>query len=239
MGFIRTRLQQNFCPNGFLSTCGFFGDSVIARFAKDHKPPYGVQASFGIEVQPFKDAVLDITGLHVRGVHLGSFYNVNQPPQNGCPATLTQLARRRRIKNLTITWLRFRETALRFFHSREPRSRTSPSISKLTRSGIRNGTGCLSTSTSGQATTSDMGISYTWSKGIDNGPNPSFVLIPQDSCCFNKERAVSSDSVSNRFVANATLYGPEHKNAFVNGWQLGTIVTLESPHYFTKFAGST
>ena len=25
------------------------------------------------------------------------------------------------------------------------------------------------------------GASYTWSKGIDNGPNPSFVLIPQDS----------------------------------------------------------
>ena len=24
-------------------------------------------------------------------------------------------------------------------------------------------------------------ISYTWSHSIDNGPNPSFVLIPQDS----------------------------------------------------------
>jgi hypothetical protein len=83
-----------------------------------------------------------------------------------------------------------------------------------------------------------MGLSYTWSRGIDNGPNPSFVLIPQDSCCFDRERAISSDSVNNRFVANATLYGPEHKNALLNGWQLGTIITLESPHYFTKFAGS-
>jgi hypothetical protein len=39
-------------------------------------------------------------------------------------------------------------------------------------------------------------------------------------------------------VANAILYGPEHMNAIVNGWQLGTIVSIESPHYFTKFAGS-
>src|SRR5437016_11989235 len=57
-------------------------DAVIVRFVKNHKPPYGAQASLGFEVQPFKDAVLDITGMHVRGVHLGSFYNVNQPDAN-------------------------------------------------------------------------------------------------------------------------------------------------------------
>jgi len=83
-----------------------------------------------------------------------------------------------------------------------------------------------------------FGLSYTWSKGIDNGPNPSFVLIPQDSCCFGKERALSSDSVSQRFVGNFILTGPTHKNAIINGWQLSSIVTLETPHYFTKFAGS-
>src|SRR5437764_5706383 len=42
-------------------------DAVIVRFVKNHKPPYGAQASLGFEVQPFKDAVLDITGMHVRG----------------------------------------------------------------------------------------------------------------------------------------------------------------------------
>jgi hypothetical protein len=82
------------------------------------------------------------------------------------------------------------------------------------------------------------GFSYTWSKGIDNGPNPSFVLIPQDSCCFNRERAVSSDSIAHRFVGNAIFYGPEHMNAVLNGWQFSTIVSLQSPDYFTKFAGS-
>src|SRR5207302_8861745 len=57
-------------------------DAVIVRFVNNHKPPYGAQASFGVEFQPFKDAVLDITGMHVRGIHLGSFWNVNQPDPN-------------------------------------------------------------------------------------------------------------------------------------------------------------
>ncbi len=56
------------------------------------------------------------------------------------------------------------------------------------------------------------GASYTWSKGIDNGPNPSFVLIPQDTCCFDKERALSADHVAHRFVGNATVAGPTNIN---------------------------
>ena len=52
------------------------------RFVKNHKPPYGAQASLGVELQPFKDTILSVTGMHVRGVHLGSFYNVNQPDAN-------------------------------------------------------------------------------------------------------------------------------------------------------------
>ena len=43
--------------------------------------------------------------------------------------------------------------------------------------------------------------------------------------------------MSQRFVGNFTLQGPTNKNVVVNGWQLSTIVSLESPHYFTKFAG--
>jgi hypothetical protein len=89
-----------------------------------------------------------------------------------------------------------------------------------------------------------MGVSYTFSKGIDNGPNPSFVLIPQDSnetatgvTGFRGERALSSDSVKHRFVANATFTTPEHTARLLRGWELGTILTFESPHYFTKFAG--
>ena len=83
-----------------------------------------------------------------------------------------------------------------------------------------------------------FGLSYTWSKGIDNGPNPSFVLIPQDSLHFDRESAVSADHTPHRFVANAILTGPTKRHFLINDWELSTIVSLESPHYFTKFAGS-
>jgi hypothetical protein len=82
-----------------------------------------------------------------------------------------------------------------------------------------------------------MGVSYTWSKGIDDGPNPSFVLIPQDSKNLKAERAISSDDIGQRFVLNTTLDGPTHMNPVLNNFHLGMIVTLQSPDYFTKFAG--
>jgi hypothetical protein len=83
-----------------------------------------------------------------------------------------------------------------------------------------------------------IGASYTWSKTIDDGPNPSFVLIPQDNTLgLRAERTISSDHAAHRFVLNTTIAGPTNVNPIVNGWELATIVTLESPHYFTKFAG--
>jgi len=219
-------------------------DAVIARFAKDHKPPYGAQVSAGIEFQPFQDAVVDVTGLHVRGVHLGSFYNVNQPDPSGqLPFHDSQgdLG----LKNMYCA--------------------NFPCFPPVIAPGVRCAvfTGCpLPAGFLGYAVDFEadsrwdsqwdgllvnfnkrmshhigFGLSYTWSKGIDDGPNPSFVLIPQDSSNFRAERAVSSDFASQRFVGNFTVAGPQNLNRVLNGWQLGMIVTLESPHYFTKFAG--
>jgi hypothetical protein len=222
--------------DGFLSGCGFFGDSVIVRFAKDHKPPYGVQASLGLEFQPFKDTVIDITYLHVRGIHLGSFYNINQPPPNGCQQSVHNSKGQAGLKD--------------DYHVVE-----DPAACTLT---IFPGTGQPNIAVYFEADSKwdsvydgllinlnkrvshhiGFGLSYTWSKGIDNGPNPSFVLIPQDSLHFDRERAVSSDHTPHRFVANAILTGPTKKQFLINDWELSTIVSLEAPHYFTKFAGS-
>src|SRR5258707_5336274 len=62
-----------------ISNCGFFGPSVVVRFDQNHRNPYGVQASLALEFEPLPDTTVSISGLHVRGVHLGSFFNVNQP----------------------------------------------------------------------------------------------------------------------------------------------------------------
>jgi hypothetical protein len=225
-------------------------EAVIVRFVKNHKPPYGAQASLGFEIQPFKDTVLSITGMHVRGVHLGSFYNVNQPDANTFYNTGA-------------------EAASHTVH--DSHGNAGPKNYYCGTTGPTNPTDCLPGTLFGvipnirtfpygvdfEADSKwdsqwdgllvdfnkrlthhiGWGVSYTWSKGIDNGPNPSFVLIPQDTCCFNRERAVSADYVKHRFVGNATLEGPSHLNPILNGWQLGMIVSLETPHYFTKFAG--
>jgi hypothetical protein len=224
-----------FCPSGFLSTCGFFGDSVIVRFAKDHKPPYGAQASFGVEFQPTKDTVLDITGLHVRGIHLGSFWNVNQPPAS-CQVTGHDSQGQSGPKNDYHILLTPQCGSPANFLP----GTVQPNVAVYFEADSKwdsQWDGLLVNFNKQLTKHVGWGLSYTWSKGIDNGPNPSFVLIPQDSCCFNRERAVSSDSVAHRFVGNVILRGPTHMNRVVDNWQLGTIVTLESPHYFTKFAG--
>src|SRR5262249_25106286 len=82
-----------------------------------------------------------------------------------------------------------------------------------------------------------FGVSYTLSKSIDDGPNPSFVLIPVDSKNFGQERALSSDDARHRFVGNAIFAGPTSGNYLRRDYLLSFIVTLESPHRFTKFAG--
>ena len=231
-----------FCSGGVLSGCAFFGDSVIVRFAQDHKPPYGVQASFGVEFQPFRDATLEITGMHVRGVHLGSFWNVNQPNQNGCPATAHDSRGDvgQKFDYHVVAVPGNCATVLPFPGTR-PLPPGSPTVAVYFEADSKwdsQWDGLLINLTKRVSHHVGYGLSYTWSKGIDNGPNPSFVLIPQDSCCFNRERAISSDNVSHRFVGNATIYGPEHMNPVLNGWQLSTIVSLQTPNYFTKFAGS-
>jgi len=219
-------------------------DAVIVRFAKDHKPAYGAQASLGIEFQPFKDAVLDITGLHVRGIHLGSFYNVNQPDPSGqlpfhdsrggigmknmyCanfPCTPPVIAPG--VRCAVFTGCAVPSGFLGFAVDFEADSKWDSQWD-----------GLLVTFNKRMTKHVGWGMSYTWSKGIDNGPNPSFVLIPQDTCCFDKERALSADHVASRFVGNATFAGPTHMNALVDNWRMGMIVTLQTPHYFTKFAG--
>ena len=241
---------QGLLGPGLGSTATYPGpslDAVIVRFAKDHKPAYGAQVSLGVEVQPFKDAVLDITGLHVRGIHLGSFYNVNQPD----PTQQQTLHDSRGNTGTKKVYCANPDCGPIFPQFISPGVRCAFFTGCPVPSGFvgfavdfeadskwdSQWDGLLVTFNKRMTNHIGWGLSYTWSKGIDNGPNPSFVLIPQDTCCFDKERALSADHVAHRFVGNATLAGPTHMNPFVNNWELGMIVSLQTPHYFTKFAG--
>jgi len=192
--------------------------ATIARFTKNHKQPYGIQNSLSLEFEPAKDTVLNISYLRTHGVHLGSFYNINQAP-NGCSPPLHDskgdVGCKEQFKAASPNFVFF-EADSRWY------SEFDGLLVNLNRR-VTHRVG--------------FGISYTWSKSLDDGPNPSFVLIPQDTFDFRGEKALSADHAAHRFVGNATFEGPTHRNAVLNNWQLSTIVSLESPHYFTKFAG--
>lgn len=213
-----------------ISQCAFFGDATIVRFVQDHKHPYGIQTSLSVDFQPLPETAMSLTFLHVRGVHLGSFFNVNQPdPTFSLP-----------------------------FHDSEGRTGNKnlycavPAICPFTPGARDPRWGVYFEATSRWDSTYDgllinvnkrlshhfsYGISYTFAKSLDNGPNPSFVLIPQDSNNFQAERAISADDVRHRFVLNGAVETPKTWNVAARGFLFSTIITIQSPQYFTKFAG--
>jgi hypothetical protein len=191
------------------------------RFTKNHRQPYGIQNSLSLEFEPVKDHVLNISYLRTHGVHLGSFYNINQASNPVNP----QICGLHDSNGDTGCKAQFVPASANFLFF-EADSRWYSEFDGLLVNLNKRITHHVG-----------YGISYTWSKSLDNGPNPSFVLIPQDTFNFGAEKALSADHVAHRFVGNAIFEGPTHKNVVLNNWQLSTIVSLESPHYFTKFAG--
>ena len=215
-----------------ITNCGFYGPSVIVRFDQNHKNPYGIQASLAVEFEPLRDTSVSISGLHIRGVHLGSFFNVNQPDPNTTlgPQMLHDSQGRVGPKNIYCTALPCPfNPGVRTFPIAVYFEATSRWDSQYD--------GLLINVNKRLAHNFSFGVSYTWSKSIDDGPNPSFVLIPQDSQNFRAERALSSDDVRNRLVLNGTLTTPKTWNLFARDFEVGLITTIQSPMRFTKFAG--
>jgi hypothetical protein len=225
---VKTAVYPRFAP-------GPGGDAqkaTIVRFARDHQAPYGIQMSFGFEIQPAAGTAFSASYLRVRGVHLGSFFNVNQPDASGTTeagtpdyAAFRPLASCRPcLLNRRIAVPGFRNPEFGVFFEADSRWNSTYD-------------GLLVNLNQRVKKALSFGISYTFSKTIDDGPNPSFVLIPVNSSRIDLERAVSSDDARHRFVGNATLATPTDANALVRDFQLSFIATLESPHRFTKFAG--
>jgi outer membrane receptor protein involved in Fe transport len=213
-----------------ISNCGFFGPSVVVRFDQNHKNPYGVQASLAVEFNPLPETTVSISGLHVRGVHLGSFFNVNQPDPTTV-VTVHDSQGRTGPKNLYCSV----PAACPF----TPGVRTFPIAIyfEATSRWDSQYDGLLVNVNRRLARNFSFGLSYTWAKSIDDGPNPSFVLIPQDSQNFRAERALSSDDVRNRIVVNGTVTTPKSWNPFVRDFLFSLIATVQSPMRFSKFAG--
>src|SRR5206468_1739536 len=94
--------------------------------------------------------------------------------------------------------------------------------------------------------------SYTWSKAIDTGSGirqpPGDIHILQNEFCPKCDRGLSSFHTSHRFVTSVLYELPVGKgrrllnyggpaNAIHGGWQLGSIVTLQTGFPQNVFAG--
>lgn len=243
------------CPGGTLAGCGFLQDATIVRFDQNHQNPYGIQSSVSLEFQPFKDATFSISGIHLRGVHLGSFFNVNQPD----PTDTVQVFTSGGQKICKDVYFNFAAVG---FPAPPPPCSSYPAAFAIPNTphvnaipGFRNNQfsvffeaaskwdsvydGLLLNFNKRLSHNFSYELSYTYAHSIDNGPNPSFVLIPQDSNGgnFSAERANSADDVRHRFVGNATFESPKTWNVALRNFALSTIVTLQSPQFFTKYAG--
>jgi len=242
-----------FCPpTGTLASCGFFGPSTIVRFDKNHKNPYGIQSSLAIEFSPLKDTTVSLSYLRVKGVHLGSFYNVNQPnPQGqvlvhdskghaGCkneyfvvPSLAPDPTCGSTYSNPFFDGLPGTACELNGITCPENYAVYFVATSRWN----SNWNGLLVNLNKRYSSHFSAGISYTYAHSIDDGPNPSFVLIPQDSGNFRREKANSADDIRHRFVLNGTLASSTTGSMWLRDFQLSTIITLQSHEFFTKFAG--
>jgi hypothetical protein len=239
----------------FLSQCidSFFGPSTVVRFDKNHKNPYGIQSSLAIEFNPFKDTTVSVSYLRVKGVHLGSFYNVNQPNPTG-QVLVHDSHGNTGCKNVYFLIPFGLTTNAQCGHTYAiPGSAGVPGTAcelngitcpenyaiyfEATSRWNSNWNGLLVNLNKRFSQRFSAEISYTYAHSIDDGPNPSFVLIPQDSGNIRNEKANSADDIRHRVVMNGTLASPTTGSMWTRDFQISTIITLQSPEFFTKFAG--
>jgi len=248
---------EPFCPDGTLASCGFLQDATIVRFDQNSQNPYGIQASASVEFEPFKDTTVSISGIHLRGVHLGSFFNVNQPDPSGT-VQVHDSSGSTSCKNVYFDFASPLNSPAPINPPPDctayPAQMVIPDVPHVNGvPGFRDPQfsvffeaaskwdsvydGLLVHVAKRLSHNFSYQLSYTYSHSIDDGPNPSFVLIPQDSANFRAERASSADDARHRFVGNATFSSPAGWNVLLRDFSFSTIFTLQSPQYFSKYAG--
>jgi len=246
---------SDFIQNGNFPAFGF--PTTIVRFARNHQAPYAIQTSLGIEFEPVRDYAVRVSYLRVKGLKLGSFFAQHQLPPDPAFNFLSHTSNGDTGVKSRFFFACFDGTVsggelcgpgagfpMHIAAGLFGFGPVSPTF------GLPFGVffeadsrwksvydGLLVNVDKRFSQYFGFGISYTWSKGIDDGPNPSFVLIPQNSFRLDQERALSSDHAKHRFVGNLILATPTDRHPLINDFEFGFITTMQSAHYFTIFAG--
>ena len=73
-----------------------------------------------------------------------------------------------------------------------------------------------------------INVSYTWSKSLDYNSLSSQGIVVQNSYNLRSDRGLSDFDARHRFVARAIYDLPFQSNRLVKGWQLATVVQVQS-----------
>lgn len=210
--------------------------AIAAVDYNDFRNPYTMQFNFGIQQRLGQGWLLELAYVGSRGLDLPLFFNANQVPIRSL--TANQRAR------ITETVIAGQDTTPILATLRPYPAFDSVTLSRNAAS---------STYHSGQikfekrfARGLSVLASYTWAKSIDNssdfgsGDSSEQVL---DSTNLALERGVSSFDVRHRFSSAVTYELPFKPSSgfartLVGGWQLNSIVTLQTGQPFTPYVST-
>lgn len=188
------------------------------------RTPYSTQYSFNVQRQLNQDTVLEVGYLGSQSHKLWSWYPFNEPlpSRSGNPQLLTP------FRELSMQGWVMSGTGNSNYHSLALR------LQRRFARGF-----------------SYMG-SYTWSKSIDQSSgarnHDGEQQFPQDAYNLHNERGLSNFHVPHRFVTSALyelpfgkgkafLNGGGFTNAVLGGWQLSSILTMQTGSPFNVIAG--
>ena len=147
------------------------------------------------------------------------------------------------------THLRISRNLNQFFNGVRPYPRlssTSPiapntllgNITKIESTGNSSYNALWATATKRMSRNFQFNASYTWSKSIDYNSLNSQGVVVQNSYNLRGDRGLSDFDARHRFVISSLYDLPWKGNRLIEGWQLGTIVQLQSGNPINILAGN-
>jgi len=218
-----------------LPTGGTTAAPSIYVFAPDYVSPYVQQWSLGVEHQLFKDTSLTVSYLGVKGTHIQRTRDINLLPP--VPVTIQDLA------GNNYTFLRFPGRRLTSF--------ARISLFDSTANSVYHGLTVQLNKRFSQSF--QMMGAYTFSRGIDDVPDATSVVIGADDSKIvqntlnnRDDRGLASADVRNRFVLSGvwdlSVYTKGIDNAaaraVLGGWSFAAIFTAEDGRPYSARVGS-
>jgi hypothetical protein len=196
------------------------GGAVSPRtISPDYKDSYMQSYNFNIQQQLAGDFGLMVGYFGSKGTHLNIIRNLDQPINGVKPFT-----------------------ALSASSPIFPGRAIGATILTQDSGGNSNYNGLWLTATKRFSKGLQFNTSYTWSKSIDynsRNNNATVAFLPQDSYNIRGDRGLSDFDARHRFVVSGVYSLPMKGNRLVEGWEVSTIVQLQTGNPMTFHTTNT